>query len=88
MSSAETTRTDFFKDQQVKACDAQKLILKHWTPDTCVPVFDINRTAGCAGHWNYTQPFERISSKQEYFPPIMNATPKHENLKILLDSCE
>ena len=73
-------RTAFYRGQFKLAVEAQAELLEDWTPDDCVPEFNVARAAGVPGHWNYLQPREKRGKKQEHIPPLTRGDLKIERV--------
>ena len=60
-----------YQDNVQAALRAQVRAMGYLNQGTKVPVFDVKRAAGSAGHWNHAQPYVRRKTKnQTYTPPI------------------
>ena len=67
----------------------QRDVLSRWTPETCVPPFDLLRAAGNPGHWNNLPTNQQKGAAErrkrgEREPPLTRGTPNHDRFEEFL----
>jgi hypothetical protein len=76
----------FYKEWTLEIREAQFAILRIWSPATAVPLFDLARAAGNAGHWNYLPTNQTKGGKKEKKPPITTGQPDPDMFEEFLRS--
>jgi len=59
------TATHWYKAYMLELLIKQRDVLSRWTPETCVPEFDLLRAAGNPGHWNNLPTSQQRGGKGE-----------------------
>ena len=77
--------THWYKEYMLKLLIAQRDVLSRWTPETSVPLFDLLRAAGNAGHWNNLPNSQQKGGRQEREPPLTTGTPNHDRFEAFLE---